>query len=34
MSSSEEILSQFTQFIKAKDRNDEKFANELNYFVE
>lgn len=34
MLSSEEILSQFTQFIKGKHPNDEQFVNDLKSFVE
>ena len=34
MSSSEEILSQFTLFIKGKHPNDEQFVNDLKSFVE
>lgn len=34
MSSSEEILSQFTQFIKGNHPNDKQFVNDLKSFVE
>lgn len=34
MLSSEEILSQFTQFIQGKHHNDEQFVNDLKSFVE
>lgn len=34
MLSSEEILSQFTQFIQGKHPNDKQFVNDLKSFVE